>query len=54
VQVDGGGTMTFAADSDTTDGIEVGDRVDVSYYQDDDGTLVADDVELTDDGSAGE
>jgi preprotein translocase subunit YajC len=54
IQVDGAGPMTFAADSDTTDGIEVGDHVDVSYYQDDDGSLVADDVELTDDGSGDE
>jgi hypothetical protein len=41
--------MTFEADPDVTDGIGVGDHVDVSYYQDDDGSLVADDVELTDD-----
>jgi hypothetical protein len=49
IQVDGAGPMTFEADPDVTDGIGVGDHVDVSYYQDDDGSLVADDVELTDD-----
>jgi hypothetical protein len=49
IQVDGAGPMTFEADPDVTDGIDVGDHVDVSYYQDDDGSLVADDVELTGD-----
>jgi preprotein translocase subunit YajC len=54
IQVDGGGPMSFEADSDTTDGIGVGDHVDVSYYTGDDGSLMADDVELTDDGSGDE
>jgi hypothetical protein len=45
VQVDGGGAMTFAADSDLLDGWDIGDRVDVSYFQDADGSFVADDIE---------
>jgi hypothetical protein len=49
IQVDGGGPMTFAADPDLTDGISVGDHVDVTYFQDADGSLVADDVEPADD-----
>jgi hypothetical protein len=49
VQVDGGGVMSFGADSDLLDGWDLGDRVDVSYYQDVDGSLVADDIESPDD-----
>jgi Domain of unknown function (DUF5666) len=51
VQVDGGGPMTFQADADLLDGVMVGDYVDVSYFTDTDGSLVADDVEPADDGS---
>lgn len=51
VQVDGGGPMTFEADADVVDGVAVGDYVDVSYFTDTDGSLVADDVEPADDGS---
>jgi uncharacterized OB-fold protein len=51
IQTDGGGPMTFEADSDLTDGFNVGDHVDVTYAQDTDGSLVADDVEYADDGS---
>ncbi|HKN94267.1 MAG TPA: DUF5666 domain-containing protein [Thermoleophilaceae bacterium] len=51
VQVDGAGTMTFQADADLLDGVVVGDHVDVTYFQDTDGYLVADDVEPADDGS---
>jgi hypothetical protein len=51
VQVDGGGSMTFQTDSDVVDGINVGDVVDVAFYQDTDGSLVADDVSRADDGS---
>jgi len=54
VQVDGGGTLTFDADADLLDGVAVGDHVDVTYFQDTDGTLVADDVEPAGtDGSGG-
>jgi hypothetical protein len=49
VQVDGAGPMTFEADQDLLDGVSVGDYVDVTYFQDMDGSLVADDVELADD-----
>ena len=49
VQVDGAGSMTFQADSDLLDGVAVGDSVDVTYFQDTDGSLVADDVEPADD-----
>jgi uncharacterized protein DUF5666 len=48
VQVDGSGPMTFSADADLLDGVSVGDVVDVTYFQDTDGTLVADDVEPAD------
>jgi preprotein translocase subunit YajC len=51
VQVDGGGPMTFSADADLLDGVAVGDHVDVTYFQDRDGSLVADDVEPADDTS---
>ncbi|HEY1593810.1 MAG TPA: DUF5666 domain-containing protein [Thermoleophilaceae bacterium] len=51
IQVDGGGPMTFEADSDLTDGFGVGDYVDVTYAQNPDGTFTADDVEYADDGS---
>ena len=47
----GSGSMTFAADSDLLDGVSVGDVVDVTYFQDTDGSLVADDVEPADDSS---
>jgi hypothetical protein len=49
VQVDGSGPMTFQADSDLLDGVAVGDLVDVTYFQDTDGSLVADDIEPADD-----
>jgi hypothetical protein len=45
IQVDGEGPMSFGADPDVLQDVAVGDVVDVSYYQDDDGSLVADDVE---------
>ncbi len=55
IQVDGGGPMTFEADPDLTDGFAVGDHVDVTYWQDVDGSLVADDVESADDtGDSGD
>jgi preprotein translocase subunit YajC len=49
VQVDGGGAMTFQADADLLDGFGVGDRVDVTYFEGDDGSLIADDIEPLDD-----
>ena len=49
VQVDGSGPMTFEADSELLDGVSVGDLVDVTYFQDTDGSLVADDIEPADD-----
>jgi hypothetical protein len=52
VQVDGGGPMTFQADADLVDGVAVGDYVDVTYFQDTDGSLVADDVEPADTSGA--
>jgi hypothetical protein len=55
VQVDGSGPMTYSADADLLDGVSVGDAVDVTYFQDTDGTLVADDVEPADDsGDSGD
>lgn len=51
VQVDGRGPMTFSADQELLDGVAVGDVVDVTYFQDTDGTLVADDIEPVDAGS---
>jgi hypothetical protein len=51
IQTDSGDSMTFQTDSDIVDGIAVGDLVDVAYYQDTDGSLVADDVSSADDGS---
>ena len=45
IQVDGEGPMSFGADPDLLDGVSVGDVVDVTYYTDDNGQLVADDVE---------
>lgn len=51
VDVPGQGSMTFHADPDLTDGVQVGDSVDVTYYVENDGTLTADDVEWADDGS---
>jgi hypothetical protein len=53
VQVDGKGPVTFQTDSDLVDGISVGDLVDVTYYQDTDGSLVADDVQPADNSSSG-
>jgi preprotein translocase subunit YajC len=54
VQVDGAGSMTFQADSDLLDGVALGDSVDVTYFQNTDGSLVADDVEPADNsGDAG-
>ncbi|HEX6461382.1 MAG TPA: copper-binding protein [Thermoleophilaceae bacterium] len=52
VQVDGGGPMTFQADADLLDGVAVGDYVDVTYFQDTHGSLVADDVEPADTSGA--
>ena len=49
VQVDGEGAMSFEADADLLEGVSVGELVEVTYYQDDDGSLVADDVEAADD-----
>jgi uncharacterized protein DUF5666 len=55
VQVDGSGPMTFSADSELLDGVAAGDVVDVTYFQDTDGTLVADDIEPADDsGDSGD
>jgi hypothetical protein len=51
VQVDGKGPMTFQTDPDLTNGVSVGDLVDVTYYQDTDGSLVADDVQPAGDNS---
>jgi hypothetical protein len=45
IQVEGEGPMSFGADPDVLQDVAIGDVVDVSYYQDDDGSLVADDVE---------
>jgi Domain of unknown function (DUF5666) len=53
VQVDGQGEMTFQADPDLLDGLQVGDQVDVTYFTDDTGSLVADDIEWID-GSGGD
>jgi hypothetical protein len=52
LHVDGQPDMTFQTDSDLVDGLVAGDQVDVTYYQDTDGTLVADDVQYTDTGSS--
>jgi hypothetical protein len=52
IHVDGQPDMTFQTDSDLVDGLVVGDQVDVTYYTDTDGTLVADDIEYTDSGSS--
>jgi Domain of unknown function (DUF5666) len=49
VQIDGSGPMTFQADSELVDGVSVGDLVDVTYFQDTDRSLVADDIEPADD-----
>jgi hypothetical protein len=49
VQVDGEGAMSFEADADVLEGVSVGELVEVTYYQEDDGSLVADDVEAADD-----
>jgi hypothetical protein len=48
MQADDGSTMTFQAASDVLDGFEAGDAVDVTYYAEADGTLVADDIEPAD------
>ena len=53
VQVDGQGPMSFEADPDLLDGVSVSDQVDVTYYEDTDGSLVADDVEPADDSGSG-
>jgi hypothetical protein len=53
IQVDGQGAMTFQADADLVSGFNVGDAVDVTYYTDTDGSLVADDVESTDNSGGG-
>jgi hypothetical protein len=53
IQVDGQGPMSFSADPDLLQDVNVGDEVDVTYYQDADGTLVADDVEPTDPSGGG-
>jgi hypothetical protein len=50
IQVDGEGAMSFSADPDLLQDVAVGDVVDVTYYQDDNGSLVADDVEPADPG----
>jgi hypothetical protein len=52
VHVDGKPDMTFQTDSDLVDGLVAGDKVDVTYYTDTDGTLVADDVQPADTGSS--
>lgn len=51
VQVDGEGAMSFGADPDLLSGINVGDLVDVTYYEDVDGSMVADDIEPAADNS---
>jgi Domain of unknown function (DUF5666) len=50
IQVDGEGPMSFSSDPDLLQDLSVGDVVDVTYYQDDNGNLVADDVEPADPG----
>jgi len=49
------GTLTFSVDpaSGLTDGFLVGDVVDVSYYQNDDGSFSADDVEYVEQDATG-
>jgi hypothetical protein len=54
VQVDGEGAMSFGADADVLQDVSVGEVVEVTYYQDDDGTLVADDVEPADQSGTGD
>jgi hypothetical protein len=51
----GAGTFSFSADpsEDLTDGFLVGDVVDVSYYENPDGSLVADDVEYVEQDATG-
>ena len=51
VQVDGEGAMSFGADPDLLSGINVGDLVDVTYFEDVDGSMVADDIEPVADNS---
>jgi hypothetical protein len=51
VQVDGEGAMSFGADPDLLNGVTVGELVDVTYYEDADGSMVADDIEPVDDSS---
>jgi hypothetical protein len=49
------GTLSFSVDpsEDLTDGFLVGDLVDVSYYENADGSLVADDVEYVEQDATG-
>jgi preprotein translocase subunit YajC len=47
IETDDGRSMAFQASTELLDGLELGDQVDVTYYSDADGTLVADDIELT-------
>jgi hypothetical protein len=49
------GTFSFSVDSseDLTDGFLIGDVVDVSYYENADGSLVADDVEYVEQDATG-
>jgi hypothetical protein len=54
VQVDGEGAMSFEADADVLQDVSVGELVEVTYYQDDNGTLVADDVEPADQSGSGD
>jgi hypothetical protein len=50
IQVDGEGPMSFSADPDLLQDVTVGELVDVTYFLNDGGSLVADDVEPADPG----
>src|SRR5207248_7300013 len=52
IETDGGDSMTFQADPMLLEDFSTGDQVDVSYYTDADGSLVADDVEPLDDSGS--
>jgi hypothetical protein len=47
------GPLTFSADSDVTDGFQSGDVVDVTYVQNQDGSLTATDVEYVEQDASG-
>jgi hypothetical protein len=54
VQVDGQGPMSFRADPELLQGVSVGELVEVVYYTDDGGALVADDVAPADQSGSGD